>query len=861
MREAPPRLRVHCSNRVGDKDCNAYLGRRASVSEDREHQWRACTDCSAHICQACEAVQTDDNRNLQNCAFQNRRVDAAMLRSDNRGVTFQICPKCETFTGKPELCNEIDCICDTHYCFICGKEKTPGHWASNRGGCPRWYHSDDPRAWGDNQWSNWRNEGGFDFPPLKPGNSRWQESAEAIVKLDNDARIWRRINIEADESTVEDVQETLLLTRQLLTMASNRENSPVLGLVYRTPHPNQILERFRFSSHASLFRFIFQQHLHMQDKGHLLPEGSGQYSLDLFQALRRLRLRIASGGDDSTKTREADLGVLLLLLDDRLFDTDASLGSRDDLSTPERQMRELTAEVLRLCKQFVMTLQRHAGGAVAFSTSLSFYLLHDLDKLRSCLKRVHEMGEANFRNTGPDQVFALDIGTFFAYRLFEEEPDELNLVHEDDEEPVWAWRRIWLDDLQKVLDEVRIEQPKLIGEVDGGKILLLDEYLDILRKAVRLYAPGPDSEIGTATYALLHALEGRFNNLVTGGDVANPLIPDGKLRPLFFEAAQMLNEILTAYNFDPDAVVNRQETQRHQDWIRARRFCRQVQSENRARPIPQQHFELLLHLRSLTFTVARVDYEETVPHIERLRKVVVMRHYRRFWTLVRQHDADTRATPRVLWYPPLQRTNLFVQLAVRMRNVMRQVPGMLEIEHADVQGPNVMFWQLTRTEWSNDSIFFNRLRNDHQDAMSHYGRTLEETEQGPVLAIMVEVLPRIISCNWREQDEDENPQRLRTLRAFRDSFQHQRQSWQPRIFLDIEWRRVGRVIRNVIKVLERLFPEGTQEFIPREIGLQRSRGRRAGCRGRWREQSGWRTGSDEWCSSGNRSKSSPSGDE
>ena len=37
------------------------------------------------------------------------------------------CPKCQHLVVKSEMCNHIKCICNTDFCYLCGKELSPEH--------------------------------------------------------------------------------------------------------------------------------------------------------------------------------------------------------------------------------------------------------------------------------------------------------------------------------------------------------------------------------------------------------------------------------------------------------------------------------------------------------------------------------------------------------------------------------------------------------------------------------------------------------------------------------------------------------------------------------------------------------------
>lgn len=667
------------------------------------------------------------------------------------------------------------------------------------------YQPDKPNAWGDNPWGDWQNFGGIEFPPLKPGNSQWQDSAEVIAKLDRDIRLWHRIDVEAEDSTVSDLHEFLVHARQLSAMVSNRENSAVLGLVYRTPHPHQVLERFRFAHHACYFRYWLQD-IYLSEDHHVLPIASNLPWFKLFRAVRRLRFRAAEESHEGQKNREIDFSALLPLLEDRLYDIESGTANSDDLPEAEKRKRRLTIGILRSCSTVLTLVWRHAGGANTFSASLSFYLLRELDKLQGLLDESNTDGDLDFRGTGADQVFAFDIGVFFLYRMFEEEPDEVNMTDEFANEPLWARERVWVDDMKQVLSEVRIEQPWAVNQVEGGKLLRLEEHLDGLRKTLAVCAPSPDADVGEASYSLLEAIEASFNNLVTGGTNPYPRCPEGVLRPLFHKVALTLDQVLIVYDVSARSIPREQVTQRMRDWHELKRIVRNVQVESLDTPMAPDRFRLLLLVRRLAFTVARVDYPDLFRDIEKLSKVKLMRHYRELCELLSRSNEDGSRNPPVLWFGPLQRHNDLVRLINRMTPILRQVAGMRALEVAPPEDEDGRVWGRTRIDWNNDSIFMNRLWNAHQGWAAHHGVTADQTAQGQVLALVRELIPRILSYTWEAHDEVENPQRVQTLRAFCDRFAQWRAHWQPPLLLPNEWPRIGQVVRHVLGVLERLFP-------------------------------------------------------
>lgn len=77
LREAAPTYRVYCPwpTEDGEKLCQAYLGRRAEVKDDQSHHWKTCPSCQHNVCMVCEAKQSEQNGDSEDCALPQWFVD------------------------------------------------------------------------------------------------------------------------------------------------------------------------------------------------------------------------------------------------------------------------------------------------------------------------------------------------------------------------------------------------------------------------------------------------------------------------------------------------------------------------------------------------------------------------------------------------------------------------------------------------------------------------------------------------------------------------------------------------------------------------------------------------------------------
>lgn len=68
-------------------------------------------------------------------------------------------------------------------------------------------------------------------------------------------------------------------------------------------------------------------------------------------------------------------------------------------------------------------------------------------------------GEDAFSKLGPDHRLARDVGHFLLYRLLEEQPTERALLLDvaQEEQSWWMMDRIWIEELELALEDIRIE--------------------------------------------------------------------------------------------------------------------------------------------------------------------------------------------------------------------------------------------------------------------------------------------------------------------------------------------------------------------------------------------------------------------
>ena len=262
------------------------------------------------------------------------------------------------------------------------------HWQSGQSGCPRCHQPDDPRAVGDNGWEDVQYLGGFDFPPLKPGpDLPWRRSALQVRELDRAIRQWRRIDVGGgtaaiDPTLVVYVKELLLHARHLFTMMSNRANSPLLGLVYMSPHPNQLFERLRFVHHAAHFRWLMSM-LFKREADHLLPHDADNGAEGIswqkaFHHVRRLRLKQGRSKDyEQDWVKGADMQALHLLLEDRHFALENEAADLEGDSQEERSRASnlrIARDVLGICASLLKLLRCVGHRRSKFSASISFHI-------------------------------------------------------------------------------------------------------------------------------------------------------------------------------------------------------------------------------------------------------------------------------------------------------------------------------------------------------------------------------------------------------------------------------------------------------------------------------------------------------
>ena len=127
-----PYLRIYCM-------CGKFLGKAITPAPVNPFQAiRQCSACKKSTCRACNKAMKwgDPNASVANHGCKERleaveKEHQGMLKDEDRGKNYQVCPVCRRCIQLADACYHISCHCGNHFCYKCGKQAwSSHHWGT-----------------------------------------------------------------------------------------------------------------------------------------------------------------------------------------------------------------------------------------------------------------------------------------------------------------------------------------------------------------------------------------------------------------------------------------------------------------------------------------------------------------------------------------------------------------------------------------------------------------------------------------------------------------------------------------------------------------------------------------------------------
>jgi hypothetical protein len=127
-----PYLRIYCV-------CGKFLGKAIAPAPVKPFQAiRQCSACKKYTCRACNKAMKwgDPAASVANHGCKERleaveKEHQGMLKDEDRGKEYQVCPVCRRCIQLADACYHISCPCGNHFCYKCGKQAwNSHHWGT-----------------------------------------------------------------------------------------------------------------------------------------------------------------------------------------------------------------------------------------------------------------------------------------------------------------------------------------------------------------------------------------------------------------------------------------------------------------------------------------------------------------------------------------------------------------------------------------------------------------------------------------------------------------------------------------------------------------------------------------------------------